>query len=95
MIFWPKTVLINSLDPKRPKEVKKKSFKQPLEFFPQSIMGDTVDCFGKIKRKRALGLTDPWCYFSFIFYSFITNQKYREIQGNTDLYHKVLSVAQD
>ena len=58
MILRPKIILLSSLDQKRPK-AEKKSFKQPLELVPQSIMGDTVDCFEKVTRMRALGLTDP------------------------------------
>ena len=51
--------MFSSLDLKIPKLVKK-TFKLPLEFGSQSIMGDTVNSFGKkVTLMRAFGLTDP------------------------------------
>ena len=66
MIIRSELDLLSSLDPKRPRTVKI-SFKQPLEPVPQSIMETLWVVLKKVSRMRALGLTDPWCYFSSIF----------------------------
>ena len=74
-IFWPKIVMLSSLHLKRPKTVKK---------FSQTAFGVCLTVYNgsfcglfwkKITRMLALGLTDLWFYFLFIFLSFITNYK--------------------
>ena len=65
MIFWFEIVFLSSLIQKNQRQWWN-SIKQPLEFDLQLIMGDTLDCPEKASRIRALGLTDPWCYFLFL-----------------------------
>ena len=62
MIFWPKIVLLSSLNLKRPKA-----------FVSQSIMGDTVDGFEKSYTDERVGSYRPVIIFLIFFHSFITN----------------------
>ena len=73
MFFWPKIVLLSSLDLERSRAMKK---------VVQTAFGVCLTVYNgrncglfwkKVTRMRPLGLTDPWCYFSFFFHSFITN----------------------